>query len=163
MKEQVAELAGKLAVLSERLQQEGQRIPNMTHPSVPIGSEDVASIRKEVTLSISRIFNVSVCSNRSVWFRDDITNKSCFCLTVGWSTERCWRSFFYSCMDSNLYPVSACGAWYVSTQNRFMGTRRGFVTAIQLFMYNWWSSQFVYGQYQPDKKSCPIQLDAWAS
>ncbi len=61
----MAELEGKLAVLSERLQQEGQRIPNMTHPSVPIGSEDVASIRKEVTLSMSRIFNVSVCSSRS--------------------------------------------------------------------------------------------------
>jgi hypothetical protein len=39
-------LEGKLAVLSERLQREGQRNPNMTHPSVPIGSEDVASIRK---------------------------------------------------------------------------------------------------------------------
>ncbi|KAH9533675.1 hypothetical protein CY35_18G064900 [Sphagnum magellanicum] len=48
LKEQVAELEGNLAVLLERLQQEGQRIPNMTHPSVPIGSEDVASLRKEV-------------------------------------------------------------------------------------------------------------------
>ncbi len=68
LKEQVAELEGKLAVLSERLQQEGQRIPNMTHPSVPIGSEDVASIRKEVTSSISHIFNVSVCSSRSGFY-----------------------------------------------------------------------------------------------
>jgi len=49
LKEQVAELEGNLAVLLERLQQEGQRIPNMTHPSVPIGSEDVASLRKEVS------------------------------------------------------------------------------------------------------------------
>jgi seryl-tRNA synthetase len=46
----VAELEGNLAVLLERLQQEGQRIPNMTHPSVPIGSEDVASLRKEVLI-----------------------------------------------------------------------------------------------------------------
>ena len=30
---------------------EGQRIPNMTHPDVPIGSEDVASLRKEVLIS----------------------------------------------------------------------------------------------------------------
>ncbi len=50
LKEQVAKLEGNLAVLSERLQQEGQRIPSMTHPSIPIGSEDVASICKEVTL-----------------------------------------------------------------------------------------------------------------
>ncbi len=68
LKEQVAELEGKLAVLSERLQQEGQRIPNMTHPSVPIGSDDVASIRKEVTSSTSHIFNVSVCSSRSGFY-----------------------------------------------------------------------------------------------
>ncbi|KAH8933462.1 hypothetical protein BDL97_18G031500 [Sphagnum fallax] len=58
LKEQVAELEGKLAVLSERLQQEGQRIPNMTHPSVPIGSEDVASLRKEV--GSQREFNFPV-------------------------------------------------------------------------------------------------------
>jgi seryl-tRNA synthetase len=68
LKEQVAELEGNLAVLSERLQHEGQRIPNMTHPSIPIGSEDVASIRKEVTLSMSRIFNVSICSGRSGFY-----------------------------------------------------------------------------------------------
>jgi hypothetical protein len=68
LKEQVAELEGKLAVLSERLQREGQRNPNMTHPSIPICSEDVASIRKEVTLSMSRIFNVSVCSSRSGFY-----------------------------------------------------------------------------------------------
>ncbi len=55
-------------MLSKRLQQEGQRKPNMTHPSVPIGSEDVASIHKEVTLSMSRIFNVSVCSRAGVVF-----------------------------------------------------------------------------------------------
>ncbi len=68
LKEQVVELEGKLAVLSERLQWEGQRNPNMTHPSVPVGSEDVASIRKEVTLSMSRIFNVSICSSRSGFY-----------------------------------------------------------------------------------------------
>jgi seryl-tRNA synthetase len=65
LKEQVAELEGKLTVLSKRLQREGQRNLNMTHPSIHIGSVDVASIRKEVTLSMSRIFNVSVCSSRS--------------------------------------------------------------------------------------------------
>jgi hypothetical protein len=40
----------------------------MTHPFVPIGSEDVASIRKEVTLSMSRIFNVFVCSSKSGFY-----------------------------------------------------------------------------------------------
>jgi hypothetical protein len=64
----MAELKGNLIVMSEWLQQEGQRIPNMTHPSLPIGSEDVASIRKEVILSMSRIFNVSVCSSRSGFY-----------------------------------------------------------------------------------------------
>jgi seryl-tRNA synthetase len=65
LKEQVAELEGKLAVLSERLQQEGQRIPNMTHPSVPIGSEDVTSIRKEATgvhISCEGPCGVGACS-----------------------------------------------------------------------------------------------------
>lgn len=32
---------------------EGQRIPNMTHPDVPIGSEDVATLRKEVMMSFT--------------------------------------------------------------------------------------------------------------
>jgi len=68
LKEQVAELEGKLAVLSERLQREGRRNLNMTHPSVHIGLEDVASIRKEVTLSMSRICNVSICSSRSGFY-----------------------------------------------------------------------------------------------
>jgi hypothetical protein len=40
----------------------------MTHPFVPIGSEDVASIRKEVTLLMSRILNVSVCSSMSGFY-----------------------------------------------------------------------------------------------
>lgn len=48
LKEQVAELELELTAISEKLQLEGQRIPNMTHPDVPIGSEDVATLRKEV-------------------------------------------------------------------------------------------------------------------
>ncbi|KAG0597862.1 hypothetical protein M758_12G026200 [Ceratodon purpureus] len=48
LKEQVSELEVELTVLQEKLQMEGQRIPNMTHPAVPIGSEDVATLRKEV-------------------------------------------------------------------------------------------------------------------
>jgi hypothetical protein len=61
----VAELEGKLAVLSERLQREGQRNPNMTHPSIPICSEDVASIRKEATavhISCEGPCGVGACS-----------------------------------------------------------------------------------------------------
>jgi hypothetical protein len=35
---------------------EGQRIPNMTHPDVPIGSEDVATLRKEVSMTSPLVF-----------------------------------------------------------------------------------------------------------
>ncbi|KAG6541739.1 hypothetical protein Mapa_016751 [Marchantia paleacea] len=48
LKDRLAGLEVSLAQLSDKLQREGQRIPNMTHPSVPIGSEDVATVRKQV-------------------------------------------------------------------------------------------------------------------
>lgn len=48
LKEQLAGLEQKLDLLSDSLQREGQRIPNMTHPSVPLGSEDLATVRKTV-------------------------------------------------------------------------------------------------------------------
>lgn len=48
LKDQVSELEIELSLLQEKLQLEGQRIPNMTHPDVPVGSEDVATLRKEV-------------------------------------------------------------------------------------------------------------------
>lgn len=50
LKDQVSELEIELSLLQEKLQLEGQRIPNMTHPDVPVGSEDVATLRKEVLL-----------------------------------------------------------------------------------------------------------------
>lgn len=52
LKEQVSELEVELTMLQEKLQVEGQRIPNMTHPDVPIGSEDVATLRKEVCFCV---------------------------------------------------------------------------------------------------------------
>lgn len=48
LKDQLSGLEAELAVLEDDLQREGQRIPNMTHPSVPVGSEDVAVVRKVV-------------------------------------------------------------------------------------------------------------------
>lgn len=51
LKEQVSELEVELTVIQEKLQMEGQRIPNMTHPDVPIGPEDFATLRKEVLMT----------------------------------------------------------------------------------------------------------------
>lgn len=48
LKDVLAGLEAELTTLSEQLQREGQRIPNMTHPSVAIGSEDAATVRKVV-------------------------------------------------------------------------------------------------------------------
>ncbi|MCO5592230.1 hypothetical protein L7F22_046228 [Adiantum nelumboides] len=48
LKEVLAGLEAELTVLSEQLQREGQKIPNVTHPSVAVGSEDAATIRKVV-------------------------------------------------------------------------------------------------------------------
>ncbi|KAL2622352.1 hypothetical protein R1flu_002557 [Riccia fluitans] len=48
LKDRLAGLEVELAQLLDKLQREGQRIPNMTHPDVPIGSEDVAVTRKTV-------------------------------------------------------------------------------------------------------------------
>lgn len=48
LKDVLAGLEAELTTLSEQLQREGQRIPNMTHPSVAVGSEDAAITRKMV-------------------------------------------------------------------------------------------------------------------
>lgn len=48
LKDVLAGLEAELATLSEQLQREGQKIPNMTHPSVAVGSEDAATVRKVV-------------------------------------------------------------------------------------------------------------------
>lgn len=48
LKDVLVGLEAELTTLSEQLQREGQRIPNMTHPSVAIGSEDAATVRKVV-------------------------------------------------------------------------------------------------------------------
>ena len=43
-------LEDDLNLLLEKLQHEGQKIPNMTHPDVPIGGEELATLLKEVRL-----------------------------------------------------------------------------------------------------------------
>lgn len=48
LKDVLAGLEAELTTLFEQLQREGQRIPNMTHPSVAVGSEDAATTRKMV-------------------------------------------------------------------------------------------------------------------
>lgn len=49
LKERLAELEKDLVSRVDKLQLEGQCIPNMTHPDVPIGGEDCSVVRNEVT------------------------------------------------------------------------------------------------------------------
>lgn len=48
LKDVLAVLEHNLTSLTDDLQREGQRVPNTTHPSVPIGGEELAVLRKEV-------------------------------------------------------------------------------------------------------------------
>ena len=48
LKEGLVTLEEDLLNLSEELQQEAQRIPNMSHPDVPVGGEDCSVLRKMV-------------------------------------------------------------------------------------------------------------------
>ncbi|GAX73126.1 hypothetical protein CEUSTIGMA_g579.t1 [Chlamydomonas eustigma] len=48
LKDKIASLEEKLATAEMLLQREGQRIPNMTHPEVPLGGEDVATVLNNV-------------------------------------------------------------------------------------------------------------------
>ncbi|KAH7848836.1 hypothetical protein Vadar_008784 [Vaccinium darrowii] len=48
LKEGLATLEEDLIAVTDELQQEAQRIPNMTHPDVPVGGEDCSVLRKVV-------------------------------------------------------------------------------------------------------------------
>lgn len=48
LKEGVMNLELDLHRLTDELQREAQRIPNMTHPDVPIGGEEYSKLRKMV-------------------------------------------------------------------------------------------------------------------
>lgn len=48
LKEEVAAIEVKQAELEEAMQVEGQRVPNLTHPDVPSGGEENATLRKLV-------------------------------------------------------------------------------------------------------------------
>lgn len=50
MKEGLVSLEEDLLKLTDKLQQEAQRIPNMSHPDVPVGGEDCFVLRKMVML-----------------------------------------------------------------------------------------------------------------
>ena len=47
-KDQLAAIEGDLNALEVALQVEGQKIPNDTHPEVPLGGEEMAVLRREV-------------------------------------------------------------------------------------------------------------------
>jgi len=48
LKEEVAAIEVKQGELEEAMQVEGQRVPNLTHPDVPSGGEENATLRKMV-------------------------------------------------------------------------------------------------------------------
>ena len=48
LKEQLAAIEGDLTALEVELQTEGQKVPNDTHPDVPLGDETMAVLRREV-------------------------------------------------------------------------------------------------------------------
>lgn len=48
LKDQLATLEAKLVQVEDALQREGQRIPNLTHPEVPIGGEEDAAVIRTV-------------------------------------------------------------------------------------------------------------------
>lgn len=48
LKEGLAALEEELVLLTDKLQEEAQCIPNITHPDVPIGGEDCSALRKMV-------------------------------------------------------------------------------------------------------------------
>ncbi|KAK7351196.1 hypothetical protein VNO77_10474 [Canavalia gladiata] len=58
LKEGLAALEEDLVKVNDKLQQEAQCIPNMTHPDVPIGGEDCSAIRKMVGSSAKFSFPV---------------------------------------------------------------------------------------------------------
>eukprot|EP00959_Pyramimonas_sp_CCMP1952_P121792 2546181-Pyramimonas_sp.AAC.1 len=51
LKEKSTELDAQLNALENALQVEGQKIPNNTHPDVPIGGEENAALRSEVSVA----------------------------------------------------------------------------------------------------------------
>ena len=48
LKEKLSAIEGTLQALEYEMQTEGQKVPNDTHPAVPIGGEELAVLRKEV-------------------------------------------------------------------------------------------------------------------
>mmetsp|Transcript_27852 Transcript_27852/g.52986 ORF Transcript_27852/g.52986 Transcript_27852/m.52986 type:complete len:517 (+) Transcript_27852:145-1695(+) len=48
LKDKVAELEVEQAALENELQVEGQRVPNLTHPEVPLGGEENATVRNMI-------------------------------------------------------------------------------------------------------------------
>lgn len=58
LKEQLEAIDAKLAAVEIALQREGQRIPNLTHPAVPLGGEDACVMLR--TVGAQRAFDFPV-------------------------------------------------------------------------------------------------------
>lgn len=58
LKEQLDGLEAELAATEAKLQHEGKRLPNMTHPNVPVGEEDAATVLKEINSPRSFDFEI---------------------------------------------------------------------------------------------------------
>jgi len=48
LKDRIAEVEARLTVIDDELQVQGQKIPNLTHPEVPLGTEENATVLAEV-------------------------------------------------------------------------------------------------------------------
>lgn len=84
LKEGLIALEEDLAKLSDKLQQEAQSIPNMTHPDVPIGGEDCSTIRKMV-FQLLQFLSFIRCSG-NILFSSNINNVLCDFL--GWQLSQ---------------------------------------------------------------------------
>eukprot|EP00897_Mesotaenium_endlicherianum_P004987 jgi/Mesen1/4516/ME000023S03890 len=69
LKDVLAGLEAELALLTEALQAEGRKIPNVTHPDVPVGGEELAVVRKLV--GEQRAFDFPVSGNKFYYLKNE--------------------------------------------------------------------------------------------
>lgn len=68
LKDKLSVLEVELDEIMEELQKEGQKVPNLTHPDVPIGGEEVATLRKLVSIGKTTRFKHKRIFNRNFHF-----------------------------------------------------------------------------------------------
>ena len=64
LKAEISAVEVELESLQNRLQTEGQRLPNLTHPAVPEGDEDSATVLKTVNSAIFYCHLVTSCDRQ---------------------------------------------------------------------------------------------------